>query len=185
MRTLLLILLAGVPALAGCLSQTPPPAVRWFLPAVDVEAESPQSNRVPLQLMRVTASSHLRDAMVWRSSDVEIYFDELNKWGTTPAELVQDALEDVFFSGAFSPTTSASGARVEVDVRAFEGADTEARVELAVSLRMGSGSWVQRAFAASEPMDGRGAEALARALGRALERVAANVDAWAKSRVVS
>ena len=182
MRTLLLILLGG--SLAGCLSQNPPPKVRWFMPAVDVSAASARTERAPLQLMRVTASSHLRDAMVWRGGDVELFFDELNKWGATPAELVQDALEDVFFAGAFTPTTSASSSRIEVDVRAFEGAQAEARIELVASLRLESGAWIQRAFSASEQLKGRGAEELARALGRALERVAVDVGAWAETRLV-
>ena len=183
MRTFLLILFAG--SLAGCLSQNPPPKVRWFLPSVDSSSQSARTERVPLQLMRVTASSHLRDAMVWRSGDVEIFFDELNKWGATPAELVQDALEDVFFSGAFTPTTSASGARIEVDVRAFEGTQTDARIELVVSLRLDSGTWIQQSFAASEALKGRSADELARALGVALERAATDVGAWAVTRVVS
>ncbi len=180
-----LVTLSCAAALTGCLSRNPAVELRTFLPeptAVRVDEGAGQPS--DLRLERVDARGHLRTPMVWRLSEVELFIDEANSWAREPAGIVEEWLQAALFaSGAFAPQELRPAPVLSVRVESFEGVlegVRRARLRLSAVLRRPDGSvaaW--RSFETEEPLERRGADALARALGIALERTTQAVRDWA------
>ena len=110
---------------SGCLSQTPPVAIRFFhpqppqRPTTEPEDATPKLG-VPLHMGRVTAAVHLRERMVWRVSDVEIGLDERNRWASQPEALVAAVLKSALYqSQRFVPLPTGNPS-IEAHLEAFE-----------------------------------------------------------------
>ena len=97
------ILLLGA---TSCLSQGEVDMPRYFHPRAGVAEQA-----ASLTVRRVTAAGYLSERMMWRLSNVEVAYDDLNRWAAPPATLIEEALRG----------TAPGGAAVDVHVTAFEG----------------------------------------------------------------
>lgn len=168
---------------AACISRAPAGQVRFFEPPVgaptDVEpAREPSS---ALHLVRVTAPAHLGRPMVWRRSEVELVFDEQNRWAAEPASQLEEALRRALFvRGPYVPREGRGAARLEVRLTEYEGhlgRSPLARVALTATISTDERARSRR-FAASVPLPRAGPEALAQGLGAALDELLEQVRAW-------
>ena len=161
--------------LTSCLSQNPPPEIRYFHPALPEIEESPADLR-PLSLGRITSAAHLHEEMVWRISEVELGFDDLNRWVEDPAELLREVLELVLYEEAgFRYETAAAQLITEFHLRRFEervGDEPEVCVQLLMTARGPGLAPRRREIHVHAPMTGSGPEAVAEAMGTALYRAA-------------
>jgi uncharacterized lipoprotein YmbA len=171
-------------ALVGCLSQNPPIELRYFRPLLpDAVADPAPGEPRELRLDRVTAAPHLRERMVWRSSDIELGFDDVNLWIADPAALVEDALVRVLFlERGFAATDARDAPSLDVHVTAFEeviGSSRSCEVELRVAYRAASdGPQRTRLIRREAPIGAPGPEAFVRAAGRALHAAALELADW-------
>ncbi len=147
----------------GCLSPRPPIEVRYFDPANPVSTDRPApsasdvSDALALQKGRATASASLGERIVWRLSNVELAFDERNRWADPPATLLDRALnERLFGAGAFAATGDPDSAELFVHLEAFEGrldaTPAEARIVIEARVRHRGGLETVRRFLVSEPL---------------------------------
>lgn len=181
-RTLLLVSLALT--CAGCLSKTPAPNVRWFVSERIPFAPLTEEEHRPLRLAAVNGRAHLKEAMVWRLSPVELFFDEQERWSAQPAALVQNALHDALFTtGPFVSSDSRDAIELRVDLFAFEGIYAERDLAVCeIGVVHDDGKLIrQRTFRALSPLQSREPEELARSLGRALHEVALEIREWART----
>jgi ABC-type uncharacterized transport system auxiliary subunit len=191
--------LAFLALAAGCLSKTAVEPIRYFRPEPPPDraaARAPAARAPsPVWLRRVTAASHLHEPMARRTSDVEIGFNDLERWTSAPASFVERALAvELFEALGVERSESARSPRLDVDVLAFEERMAPrhvATVALAVSLLDGRElSILERTFTADSPVesavesavDNSDPAAVARAMGIALDQAvraaaAAIVDA--------
>ena len=187
--------LAFLALAAGCLSKTAVEPIRYFRPepppdGAAARAKAPGAPS-PVWLRRVTAASHLHELMARRTSDVEIGFNDLERWTSTPASFVERALAvELFEVLGVERSESARSPRLDVEVLAFEERMAPrhvATVALAVSLLDGRElSILERTFTAESLIDNTvessDPAAVARAMGIALDQAvraaaAAIVDA--------
>lgn len=173
-RTATLLVLLGLTAgLQGCLSSNPPLPLRYFEPAV--EAIEPVE-RPELVVDRIVAAPYLDQRMVWRLSDVELAYDERNRWVASPSDLVGAAAQRAIHGSE----TGAS--RLRIEVTAFEGIEEtgEAYVELLCTSSSARDRTAQhRRFSARAPLDGDRPDDLARAMGKALSSTMRDAARWA------
>jgi ABC-type uncharacterized transport system auxiliary subunit len=180
--------LATATLLSGCLSKTAVEPIRYFRPEPPPDraaARAPARAPSPVWLRRVTAASHLHELMARRTSDVEIGFNDLERWTSPPASFVERALAvELFEALGVERSESARSPRLDVDVLAFEERMAPrhvATVALAVSLLDGRElSILERTFTADSPVDSRPVDssagdssepaAVARAMGIALDQ---------------
>lgn len=152
-------------ALAACLSSAPPaPPVRWFDP-LPPTGDGPPAARFAVV---VRAPELLDREFAVRVGPHELAFDADHRWLSPPAQLVQRALQRVGGSAAADATA------IPIDVEAFELDRTAAPVAR-VRLRIGgvAGQSLEERVAAGDGTPAAFADAMATALGRAAERVAA------------
>jgi ABC-type uncharacterized transport system auxiliary subunit len=177
-----LALALAAPA-AGCFGRGPQEPTRYFRPgsppaAPRAAAEAAAGPAAPaLRLRRVVAAAYLQERMARRTSEVELGFSDLARWAEQPATYVERALARELFEARGLPRTEAtSGAHLDVEVRAFEEVTAPAHtaaVALAVILADGRDAvLLERSFAAERPIEGSDPEAVARAMGAALEDAA-------------
>jgi len=178
-RSVSLLPLAFV--LVGCLSKTPLPDVRVFQlgeeRAAGHGASAPTASGTdarPLHVASVEAAPPLDLAMVWRLSDVELRFDDMNRWADAPTELVRHRLERAIWAapGLYVPNPNRPAAALFVEVAAFEGSlegEPRARAVLQVTLVEEDGSRRLVEAEAEEPIPDRRPESLARGMGMALD----------------
>jgi len=177
------MLLSGlaVTPFSGCLS-SPAEIPRYFQPRL-AEPAKPEPGAVPpaLRLGYMTAAAHLSDRMAWRTSEVEIAFDDIAHWTATPDELVADAMQRALFvSGAFRPDAAASTPELNVHVTAFEGSGPQpvAIVELRLSLTAGGAPALVHQLRVVHTAEAKSGPALARAMGLALDDAMRQLVAW-------
>lgn len=173
--------LAAAVLAAGCFSSPgPPPPVRYFEPA---RAEAAPAGRTaePLRLS-VGARAEVRELMVWRLSEVEVAFDEENRWAASPAGFAEEALVDALFvRGAFHPQDGGRAHGLDVEVQTFEGALSDrpaARVVLVARFAPRSGEPAVGRFEATVPVAARKAPELAQGMGAALARATGELVGW-------
>ncbi len=164
--------------LAGCIGGPPPPP-RYFSPPLPVRPArvTPAAlEGVTLRLLPVAAAELLRDRIVWRRSDVELGFYEQERWTEPPARTFERALARELFEvrGLVRGGRSASH-ELAVELVACEEVllpEHRARVVATVAL-LGADqtALLERTFAAEEPIAAEDAQAMARAVGAALDRV--------------
>jgi ABC-type uncharacterized transport system auxiliary subunit len=182
-RAALLVVLI---ALAGCLLPDPPAPPRWFaVPAPDAGASG---SPVAVRLGVVRSPLHLREAMTWRRSEVEVGFYDQRRWTELPATYVERALtRELFGDGA--PIPAAGDVPVlTVELRAFEevlAPTHEARVALAVELADARCIRLRRTFAASRPIEDGAPATVARAIGDALDEAVRATGAAVRDAVAA
>jgi len=168
----------------ACLSKNPPAPVRWFMPAAGSFDLSAATQQRPLHLAPVTSRTHLREPMVWRLSPVELFFDDQERWGARPAEIVQGVLEEALFvTGPFTYSDARDALALTIELQAFEGVYAETDVALCeISVVHDDGQLVrQEKFRATIALDSREPDDLARGLGQALHEVAMRLREWAQT----
>jgi uncharacterized lipoprotein YmbA len=167
--------------LGGCLARDAS-APRYFRPdAVSLDASvDPRAEGVPVRLRSVRAADFLRERVVWRSSEVEYGMYEQRRWIELPVRYVERAIEGTIArTPGLRLTDAARAATLEVYVSAFDellAPVHAAAVELTASLRDERRALLfEQRFATREPIAGRDLTAVPQAMGRALDRVAADV----------
>ena len=163
--------------LVACLSQNPPPAIHYFQPVLPDLAEPQARPPIPLSLGRIGSSAYLHEEMVWRVSDVEVGFDDLNRWVEDPALLLREAFEVVLYQEAgFVYSTDPDAISADFHLRRFEerpGIEPVVCVQFMVTARRAAGATPDhREIHVHESMARGGAEAAATAMGMALYRAA-------------
>ncbi|MEO0478612.1 MAG: ABC-type transport auxiliary lipoprotein family protein [Planctomycetota bacterium] len=163
--------------LPGCsvLSKEPPVEVRWFVPTVSVPESQPTTAVVNLR--KIQSSRPLRDEMVWWRSDVELAFDARHKWAEDPTETLARAMHLQCAALGVELTTVPGDASARVDLTRFggrfEGSDG-AVAEITLTIAYETKDLVRHErVVAEEPLQSDDPEELARGLGRALDRAAA------------
>lgn len=177
--TRVLLAVATAVALGGCLFRATD-SPRFYRPAsvaldaADDDDAPPPASGTPVRLHSVKSAPFLRERMVWRSSDVEYGLYEQRRWFELPARYVRralaTALDDtpgVRVGDAHAP------ARLDVEILAFDEVlhAHHAHVVLAVTVRNGTETRLDRTFAAEAPIGGDDGAAVAEAMGRALDEV--------------
>lgn len=166
----------GALALAGCLGDLggEPRRIRYFSPEW---APSERASRVDegttLRLRRVTGAAHLRDRIVWRTSEVEYGYYELNRWTEAPDAYVERGLAtELFERRGFTRTEALDAPALDVRVAAFEEVISphEARVALRIRL-MGpdANALLVKTVTTSHAIQGVDPADVAEAMSRALE----------------
>jgi ABC-type uncharacterized transport system auxiliary subunit len=174
-------------ALAGCLPGVAPPAQpRYFAPlsprTAQVAALPADPTGPLLRLRRVRGAAYLKERIAWRRTEVEVGFYELRRWTQWPAAYVQQWLErELFERRGLRHAAGGPYPVLEVDLRVFDEwlePEHSARVELSARLQDAQGiALFERSYAQQRPVEGSGGEALARALGAALDAAVQEVGA--------
>jgi cholesterol transport system auxiliary component len=115
-------------ALPGCAltSKADLMDIRYFTLAWQEAPPSPSPGRPSaegprLRLGRITASSHLRNRMVYRLSDVEVAVYEDRRWTERPEEYVRRALAQALFEERpIVHAVSGGGPAIDVELLAFD-----------------------------------------------------------------
>lgn len=173
-RVLVVVALVG---LAGCLFRTAE-APRFYRPAsVTLDAaddDNAPAPGVPVRVQSVRSAPFLRERMVWRASGVEYGFYEQRRWSELPTRYVRRALGTALDDtpGVHRGDATAT-ARLDIEILAFDEvlAAHHAQVVLAVKLRNGAETKLERTFTAETPITGDDGAAVAEAMGRALDAV--------------
>lgn len=166
--------------LPACLSSLKPgdsPRVRHFSAAPTPGVVTAHAQKMPvLRLRHVDAAAHLRERMVWRSSEVEYGFYETRRWTELPGAMLEQALaRELFETRGLRRTESALANSLDVELVAFEewtGAEPAAHVAVVARLSDVEGtSRFERTFEASIAIERDDPAAVARAMSRALGEV--------------
>lgn len=172
--------------LAGCISSDPAPAAEFYRPvppASQAPAIAADAPRRPLRVREVEGAAHLREPIAWSSSDARVGFHDGRMWTQPPASFVEEALSrHLFERRALRRAASGSAPVLSVRVTAFEErlgeGSREAIVELRFVLLDGKGdALVEREVRATRAVSGEGLEAMAQAMGSALDSAVAEVAA--------
>ncbi len=186
------VLLAA--ALGGCLFRAAE-APRFYRPAsAALDTESPtdapdEANGSAIRLQTVRSTPFLRERVVWRVSTVEYGLYEQRRWFELPSRYVRRALTATL---AHTPglhlVDDPAAARLEVELLAFDevlAPEHHANVALAVKLRDGTRTRLDRTFAARVPILSDDGAAMAEAMGKALDEAARSVAAAAAAELAA
>jgi ABC-type uncharacterized transport system auxiliary subunit len=171
----------GAAALAvlvvACLAPRTPAEPRYFAPG-EASDDRPAANAAPatgpeLRLRRVAAADYLRRRMVWRRG-VEVGFHDLARWTQPPASYVETRLaQELFERLGLRRATGPNAPSLSVELLRFDDVlapSHEAVVELMVRLDDAARvARLDRSFAARRSVAGDEPEAVAEALGGALD----------------
>jgi ABC-type uncharacterized transport system auxiliary subunit len=171
--------------LAGCLFRTAE-APRFYRPGSaaldDGDGAAPaaaSTTAAPLRLASVRSAPFLREKIVWRVSDVEYGLYEQRRWFELPSRYVRRALTaTIQDTPGLRLVDDIDAPRLDAEVLAFDEVLSprhEASVALAIRLRQGTRTALERTYAATVPIEGDGGPAMAQAMGRALDETAAQV----------
>lgn len=122
-KALSLALLLSLP---GCAltSKADPLAIRYFTPTWQEASRAPGrpgADGPRLRLGRISASSHLRNRIVYRVSDVEVAVYEDRRWTERPEEYVRRALAQALFEERpLVRALSGAGPELDVELLAFD-----------------------------------------------------------------
>lgn len=170
--------------LAACIRAHDPLRVRYFSPlALDAgrSPAEPLADCSPFRLGRGTAAAHLKEALVWRSSDTELGFAEDRRWTEEPEVFLERALEEELVYRRGLRTSQAADVPVlQADLLAFEEwlvPRHEARVSFELRLTTSAGRPLfRRRVSATAAVEGarpeRVVEALAQALRESVNEIA-------------
>ena len=179
---------------SGCLGRDAA-APRFYHPdattlGAPIDPPPGPATRTSVRLRPVHEAGFLRERMVWRVSEVEYGRYEQRRWNELPAQYVTRAMTNALQA---SPTLLLSGdlvaASLALDLLAFDevvGTPHVARVTVRASLRApSSGTLLDREFVVEEPITGDGGSAVARAMGKALDGVVAQVSTEVAARLTA
>lgn len=135
MKTTLALSLALLLPLSGCAltSKADPMAIRYFTPTwpdasrapqtapSGAEASRPSASGPRLRIGRISASSHLRNRMVYRLSEAEVAVYEDLRWTEKPEEYVRRALTQALFEErSIVHAVAGGGPQLDVELLAFD-----------------------------------------------------------------
>jgi ABC-type uncharacterized transport system auxiliary subunit len=192
MRTLRFLGLLPLAALcAGCLLGRGEFRPTHYFMLGQEEAKA-AANPLPVtaSIRRLTSNPRYGQRMVSRTSAVKLEYDEYNRWGENPEDLVGEALTQALrdrrvFASVVGPDVDVPAVvSIEGRVLAFErGPDGNAVCALALVLRRsrdGRPVWSET-VTATTPAKGSSAEALAQAMSQSVARIADQcAEAWLK-----
>ncbi|HXJ36059.1 MAG TPA: ABC-type transport auxiliary lipoprotein family protein [Candidatus Eisenbacteria bacterium] len=165
--------------LAGCLLPSPPDPPRYFAPTTEDGMPRAATN-APVRLAPVRSPTYLREAMVWRRSEVEYGFYDQRRWTELPSTYVERALARGLFAVERTPGEGTANLPVVyAEVRAFEDVLApvhEARVAVAIEVVDGRCVLLRTTVAATRPLANDDPGAAARGIGEALDEVAQQAD---------
>ncbi len=172
-----LMALVAFATLGGCISSGPPASpVRWLDPTAGLEAPPAGAPIAPLALH---AQPHLGQEIAVRTEPAVVVYDTDHRWLVPPRELVRRA----FGRAQVGVLDSAVGAELRVELQTFELQQLEgapgARIVCRVvrsGARAAPGVRVEVVASAGDASS----EALAAAMGRALQQLVARVLAAAR-----
>lgn len=185
---------ALVASLGGCLFRTAE-TPRFYRPAstaLDGGASTATTDGdthdgAAIRLHTVRGAPFLRERMVWRASDVEYGLYEQRRWFELPSRYVRRALVATLQNtGGVRLVDDVDAPRLDVEVLAFDeiiAPKHEASVVLAVSVRDGDRTRLDRTYASRVAIATTDGAATAQAMGRALDEVAQNVAAGVAAAV--
>lgn len=113
-------------AVPGCAltSKAEPLTVRYFTPRWEASSRAPDrasADGPRLRLGRISSSSHLRNRIVYRSSDVEVSMYEDRRWTEKPEEYVRRALARALFEERpLVQAVSGGGPALDIELLAFD-----------------------------------------------------------------
>lgn len=173
------LVLSGLAMLAaGCVSPSPAPTVRWFAPPVPVTTQSVFPHPMPLQRIAVRAAAHLDEHMLLRTSDVEYFPGDVDRWISSPAAFADQALVDALF-GSGRCVEANDGAELRVLVREFEAVLAEGAAVVALDLALETNTAIHRTTLRSVvPFDDATSPSIARAMGQALGACSSATGEW-------
>ena len=171
----------AVLTLAGCLFRTAE-APRFYRPAsaaLDDTHNQPETapavDGVAIRLHTVRSAPFLRERIVWRASPVEYGLYEQRRWFELPSRYVRRALVTTLLeTPGLDLGENPSAPRLDVEILAFDevlAPRHEASVALAITLRDGQRTRIDRTFAAQVAIEADNGAAMARAMGQALDEV--------------
>ena len=175
MRYLLMAL--GLGALSGCLLPDPPAPPRLFAPVSAMTAPHGTVAGPALRIRPVRSPIYLRDAMAWQRNDTEFGTYAQRLWTEQPATYVERALDDALAAAGVAVVTSDEAPALTVELRRFEevlAPSHEAAVAVDVELAADAHVALRRSFESRQPLTGDDPVELARAIGTALDQVAAD-----------
>jgi cholesterol transport system auxiliary component len=136
-----------------------------------------------LRLGRISASSHLRERMVYRDESGRVGYDEERRWTERPEAYLRRALSRALFEErGFKRTVTGTGPSLDVELVAFEelrGSKPVARLEAIVLLEDGRTSVFEQTVVVERPIerasDAERDGAVVRALSEALEQAVTQI----------
>lgn len=167
--------------LAGCLFRSAE-APRFYRPAsaalddAQGEPEAPAAvDGVVIRLHTVRSAPFLRERIVWRASPVEYGLYEQRRWFELPSRYVRRALVTTLLgTPGLRLGDDTSAPRLDVEILAFDevlAPTHEASVALAITLRDGTQTRLDRTYAAQVAIEAGDGAAMAQAMGQALDEV--------------
>jgi ABC-type uncharacterized transport system auxiliary subunit len=177
---------ALVLSLGGCLFRTAE-APRFYRPgsaaldggAAATRPDSDDGQGAAIRLHTVRTAPFLRERMVWRASDVEYGLYEQRRWFELPSRYVRRALATTLQDTAgLRLVNDVSAPRLDVEVLAFDevvAPKHEASVALAVTVREGERTRLDRTYASQVAITTADGAGTAQAMGRALDEVVSKV----------
>lgn len=182
------LLIIATFGLLGCsvLSPQPPAKQRFFHPLTNLlPAAKATLPAVTLRLGRISSAPYLRDRMIVRLSDVEVAFDEQDRWAAPPELLIEHAVYRVLArERGFVLTESPSAPLLDLVVVRFDG-DMDGRKAWVVldatvqDRRTGELHWHRKTTSA--PISAGSPEALARAIGVAVSENLLELADWLRT----
>lgn len=162
--------------LAGCAltSRSKPPEYRYFTPerAEHSTTRTPEEPRGELKIGRVSASEHLRFAIVHRNSPIEIEPYHTLRWTELPDSYVHRALlRALFDERPLQQAVSGNVPTLDVEVTAFEEVRSTrptGRVALSYVLQHGSTVLLRGTIAIDRPAASADIEAVVAAIRAAM-----------------
>lgn len=185
-------------ACAGCLKFTvPPPVVQSYRLSYDPPPVAAEPLDVVLRVTPFGVNAVFdRESIVYREDEHRVGTYVHHRWMANPAAMISDLLaRDLAASGAYRAVEKAvlvaSDFDLNAEVEAIEevvGNSSQAHLQLTAMLVRPSGPRetriaLRKTYAASEPVNGAGGNALVAAMSRALARISAELQADVHSAI--
>lgn len=186
-----LVLSGGLGSLSGCalLTKSPPITPRYFEPESQLPtdknlAPSAPSEERRLRLGRVESGPHLRERMIYRTSEQEVGYYEDRRWTERPSAYVRRALSySLFEQHGVTRVVSGAAPTLDAELIAFEeiqGSEHEVRVGIVVTLDDATGGAIEQTVMVEESVaegdDENDAARVVRAFSSALSRAVEQVS---------
>ena len=170
--------------LSSCLSPTATPTTRYFAPPESAPTAATQPAERPLRLGAFSQSGGVEPRMMFRLSEVEFAFDDINRWLEQPRKFLERALRDELFgSGAFqlAPAT-AKAAQLTVHIEHLfmdqvDASQPASTVTLRVTLQLPAGDELRASFTGRARAAG-GIAGHVQAMAAAIASATGKVRAW-------
>lgn len=173
-------------ALAGCAlsSKAAPLELHYFSAespsAAAVQSRAPAAGTPRLRLGQITTADYLRYRIVHRDSARSVDPYETLRWAELPREYVRRALiRALFDTGALAQVVGGAAPTLDIDVTAFEEVvrpgGHAGRVQLSYRLHDDQVVIARGAVTAERPARGPGMEAVASAIGAAMDAASAEL----------